>query len=199
MKRLSSLARTRPHQTGIDRPQHDRLFEIDGGYVVVCGLNAGITSAHQLSAQERKRHVTLVIPAPEPCSAALEGFAAKAADICTRIVIYEPDLAGPRTPGELANLLARAVRSSARTECGVVLDASRALRHCIDGMAAGDIIVYCCDDASNAVGILDEYGAKAVAHVRPARRREPAPAPSTASARAKAASIALRRDFGSRT
>src|SRR5215213_10222851 len=50
MKRLSSLASTRPHETGIDRPQRDRLFEIDGGYVIVCGLNAGITSAHQLSA-----------------------------------------------------------------------------------------------------------------------------------------------------
>jgi hypothetical protein len=87
--------------------------------------------------------------------------------VCTRVVIYEP------ATGGRAALLARTVRSSARTECAVVLDSTRALRHCIDGMAPGDIIVYCCDVPDNALEILDDYGARSVEQIRPQPESEP--------------------------
>jgi len=195
MKPLSTRGvRPRLHENCIQAPQRQQVFEVDGGYVVVCGLSAGPAAAERLSSEFRRRHITLVVRAPEGC--ALDAFAATAADACTRMVIYEPELPDADKRGERAALLARAVRSSARTECGVILDGSRALRHCIDGMAAGDIIVYCCDDPANAVAILDEYGANAVTDVGSRRRRTRAAAGSMLPAPVNIAVIPLRSGFG---
>ncbi|MGZ5231921.1 MAG: hypothetical protein ACXWC3_18020, partial [Burkholderiales bacterium] len=146
------------------RPQ--RFFEVDGGYVVLCAAADGLTIAQRLSKASQGRHLTLAVPVPDEVSAAqLDEIAAQAAHACTRIVIYESEVPGRHRPGPASALLARAIRSSARIECGVVLDGSRALRHCIDGMAAGDIIVYCCDEPQDAVEILQEYGARPIVRI----------------------------------
>jgi hypothetical protein len=188
----------RPHEICTLPRARQRLFEIDNGYVVVCGLSAGFAAAEGLSAE--RRHVTLVLPAPDGLSeAGLDAFALAAAAACARIVIYEGKGAGRGRQAECAARVARAVRSSARTECRVIFDDTRALRHCIDGMSTGDIIVFCCDDPANAMGILDEYGAKAVADVESRRRREPAAAGSTPSSLVKPASIPLPSRLGSGT
>jgi hypothetical protein len=195
MKPLSSRdVGRRLHENCIQAAERQRVFEIDGGYVVVCGLTAGLAAAEHLSSESRRRHITLVLPTPEGCP--LDAIAATAADACMRMVIYEPELPGAGTRGERAALLARAVRSSARTECGVILDDSRALRHCIDGIAAGDIIVYCCDDPANALAILDEYGANAITDVGPRRRTMRAAAGSMVPASISTAAIPLRSRFG---
>jgi hypothetical protein len=193
--RLSSSRYSCRHGICILPRVRQRLFQVDNGYVVVCGLSAGVAAAEGLSAE--RRHVTLVLPAPDGLSdVALDAFALEAAAGCARIVIYEGKMFGRGKQAECGARVARAVRSSARTECRVLLDDTRALRHCIDGMAAGDIIVYCCDDPANAIDILDEYGAKAVADVESRRRREPVAAGSGPSGLVKPPSIPLPPRFG---
>jgi hypothetical protein len=166
--------RLHPDTTDISRPTRQRFFEVDGGYVVLCGASDGLATAQRLSKVLRDPHLTLALPAPdEACAAALDEVAAQAAHACTRIVIYESERPGRDHRGAKAALLARAVRSSARIECGIVLDDSRALRHCIDGMAAGDIIVYCCDEPQDAREILEEYGAIPIVELSACANSEP--------------------------
>jgi hypothetical protein len=171
---FNRCARLHPGTTDISRPRRQRFFEVDGGYVVLCGASDGLATAQRLSKVLRDPHLTLALPAPdEACAAALDEVAAQAAHACTRIVIYESERPGRDHRGAKAALLARAVRSSARIECGIVLDDSRALRHCIDGMAAGDIIVYCCDKPQGAREILEEYGAIPIVQISARPNSEP--------------------------
>jgi hypothetical protein len=162
-------------------PKPRRIFEVDGGYVVPCGAASGQTVARRLAVEWPGVHITLVLQAPKLAGdALLEDLASRAAHACSRIVIYEPKASGRGKLGERAGLFARAVRSCTRVDCGVILDSSRALRHCIEGMATGAIVVYCCDLRVNAVQILEEYGAAPVAQITRARRTEPCVAPAAA-------------------
>jgi hypothetical protein len=185
-------ARLHPHTTDISRPRRQRFFEIDGGYVVLCGARDGLATAQRLSKALRGPHLTLALRAPDKaCDAALDEMAAQAGHACTRIVIYESELPVGDHPGAKAALLARAIRSSARIECGIVLDGSRALRHCIDGMAAGDIIVYCCDEPQDAREILKEYGAIPIVQLSACPDSEPR-SDIVSNPSSRAASVAAR-------
>jgi hypothetical protein len=170
----SRCARLYPCTTDIRRARRQRFFEVDGGYVVLCGARGGLATAQRLSKALQGRHLTLAVAVPdEACASQLDEIAAQAAHACTRILIYESEVPGRHRPGPASAFLARAIRSSARIECGVVLDGSRALRHCIDGMAAGDIVVYCCDKLQDAVEILEEYGARAIVRIGARPNSEP--------------------------
>jgi len=78
-----------------------------------------------------------------------------------RILLCEPDDAvlPPRT-GALEYRL-----NGVNRKCQMIAGGSRALRHCIDAMSEGDIVVYCADDLGEAVGILADYGAAPAARI----------------------------------
>jgi hypothetical protein len=94
----------------------------------------------------------------------------RAAQAFDRVVVCDAEAAGASGTSEAAGRLARAVRRAGRTECQFVSDPQRALRHCIDGLVVGEVIVYCCDDASSAARILADYGAAPVRDSQPLAR-----------------------------
>jgi tRNA(Ile2) C34 agmatinyltransferase TiaS len=155
-------SRARPSDTAVEC-QH--LFSVDGGHVVISGRHEGIAEAERLSKMRRGRRLTLVLPVPDTGDVTdLQITAARAARACTRLLIYESAASTENKRTGRAEFLARLVRGAARVECGVV-DGTRALRHCIDNIAPGDIIVYCCDVPTRALSTLEEYGAQSVPQI----------------------------------
>jgi hypothetical protein len=182
MKNTGSHARTAPtvhRRRSVPIGTRDRvrnearrvnLFRVDGGYVVLAhGRGGGAEALGELAHRWPNYHLTLAIEAPrERAGWRIEELARQVAQDFDRIVIYEPEKLRGREPAEAAGLLQRTTRAAGAADCQVILDARRALRHCIDGMVEGDILVYC-SDGTHALEILEEYGAKAVARIPPLR------------------------------
>src|SRR5689334_16554864 len=147
----------------------ERIYALDGGHVVVVDTAAAPACVRRLAELLPERHITLVVSAERSTDAADVGLAAAA---CARLVIYESSPSCDAKPGEQAAFLARFARSTARTECGIILDGSRALRHCVDGMRHGHVIVYGCHEPQRAAEILREYGAHAVSRIVGPRRAQ---------------------------
>jgi hypothetical protein len=59
---------------------------------------------------------------------------------------------------------------SGRVECHRIADPCRALRHCIDAMLSGDVVIYRCANHRCALEILAEHGATPVNGLPKARR-----------------------------
>jgi hypothetical protein len=157
-----------------------RVFEIDGGYVVLTGARSGAGSAAMCRPPHRSRHLTVVARAPG-AGRPLAGRVRPIAELDpARVLIYAAE--DSVAAAEAAALFARALRGACRAECCVILDSLRALRHCIDCIAPGDAVLYCCDHPMEAARILHEYGATEVAEMAPPGRRAPFPAHGHASA-----------------
>jgi hypothetical protein len=136
-----------------------RLFGLDGGYVLLDGPVAGAPAFSKIAAQWPDYHVTVIAGVPEGASEWDIAELGRAAQACDRVVICETGAAAATGRTETAARFARAVRSAGRTECHVIADAHRALRHCVDAMIPGEVIAYCCGDIDTAGRILAEYGA----------------------------------------
>ena len=158
------MTRNRSRLVGSTRAQHTlsrttppRLYRLDGGHVVLA-RDTGSRSAQglqALAAEWRDCHVTAITGVPVAAAESELAELALAAQAFDRVVICASSETG-------AARFSRAVRAAGRTECHVVADAQRALRHCIDAMIPGDAIVYCCEDIDSAARILAEHGASPV-------------------------------------
>ena len=152
---------TPAHGTSKPRTATPGLFRLDDGYVLLDAA-AAARGADALGAIARdwgEYHVIAITGAPR--GATVEDYAdlGSAAQAFDRIVICESCDAGCAQGSDAAATFARAVRGAGRTECHVVADAHRALRHCIESMVPGDVVAYCCGDVETAARILAEYGA----------------------------------------
>lgn len=151
------------------------LFRLDGGYIVLddAAARRGVEGLSAIASGWREYHLIAITGAPAGATA--EDFAelGRAAQAFDRIVICESCDAGCATGPGPAGALARAVRAAGRTECCVVGDPHRALRHCIENMVPGDAVVYCCGDLETAERILAEYGAVRVDKAARARTAVP--------------------------
>jgi hypothetical protein len=147
------------------QPARRRVFEIDGGYVVLMGKRLDVDPADARRDPYRGRYLTIVVVAPAAGHALAGSVRSVAALDPARVLVYEAE-DRVRT-GEAATLFGRALRSACRAECRVILESLRALRHCIDGIAPGDVVLYCCDRPAEAARILHEYGATEVAEPGP--------------------------------
>ena len=159
--RTRPAASPRARQTSNVRIANHHLFRLDGGYIVLHGAAArrGGEGLSAIADDWREYHLIAITGAPAGASADELAELGRAAQAYDRIVICESCDAGCAAgPGPAARF-ARAVRSAGRTECHVVGDPHRALRHCVESIVPGDAIVYCCGDVQTAVRILAEYGA----------------------------------------
>jgi hypothetical protein len=163
-----------------------RVFRLDGGYVILDGPVAGAPAFSKIAAQWPDYHVTAIAGVPDAAGEWEIAELGRAAQAFDRVLICESGAAASMGRTEAAARFARAVRSTGRTECLVVADAHRALRHCVDGMVPGEVIAYCCGDVETAARILAEYGALPV--------RDGVPAMRTAAA---GTHVALNRTTGS--
>jgi hypothetical protein len=138
-----------------------QVFTLDGACIVLDSpaSHGGVPPLAALAEQWHEYHSTVVIAVANDVSEWTITELGRAAQAFDRIVVCEAAASGSST--EAAGRLARAVRRAGRTECHVVSDPQRALRHCIDALAPGAVIVYCCDDVS-AARILADYGATPV-------------------------------------
>jgi hypothetical protein len=143
------------------------LFRLDGGYIVVDGAAAsrGADSFRAVAAQWSGYHVLAITGVPEGATEWTLAEFGRAAQAFDRVVVCESSHAASAGCTGTAARFARAVRAAGRTECHVVADAHRALRHCIEGMIPGQVIAYCCEDVDTAARILAEYGALPVSDV----------------------------------
>jgi hypothetical protein len=145
-----------------------RIFSLDGGHVVLLPTprDGALTAAEHLARQWTDRYVTVVVSVPRNAPERVAIEIARAARAFGRVILCEEG-------GPDGSVSARRLEDAARrVECQYMADPRRALRHCIDGMLAGDVIVYCCDALESALEILDEYGAEHVAQVSETRRAE---------------------------
>ena len=162
--------RTRPavgprvHRTLQFRPTPARLFRLDGGYIVLDGAPARRSAEALRAIADDWRDYHVIAITGTPAGASADDFAelGRAAQVFDRIVICESCDAACAAGSGAAAMFARAVRSAGRTECHVVADPHRALRHCIESMAPGDVVAWCCGDIETAARILAEYGAEQV-------------------------------------
>jgi hypothetical protein len=179
---MRNLTEHTPHFAGSPRRASQaarsprRLFRLDGGYVVLDpsathgGASALASRAAQWSTQWSKYHVTAVIAVANDVSEWTIAELARAAQAFDRVVVCEAEAQVADASSEAAARLARAVRRAGRTECQFVSDPQRALRHCIDALVPGEVIVYCCDDVGSAARILADYGATLVRDAQPVAR-----------------------------
>src|SRR5690242_10282413 len=124
----------KPTETNRLHSHTQRIYALDGGHVVLIDRAAAPECVRRLSQLLPNRHITLVVCAESGMDGAAVGLAAAA---CARLVIYESSASCDAKPGEQAAFLARLARSTARTECGIIPDGSRALRHCVDRIRQG--------------------------------------------------------------
>ena len=144
-----------------------RLFRLDGGYIVLDEAAAarGRAAFEAIAALWPDCHVTAITGAPPAADESMLAELGRAAQAFDRVVICASCHAAQGGNSAAAARLARAVRRAGRTECHVVADAHRALRHCIDAMVPGEVVAYCCEDVETAARILAEYGAEPVGNV----------------------------------
>jgi cyanophycin synthetase len=149
-------------------PGRNNLYRVRGGYVLLdYGHNAhGLQALGRLVGQWKGYALTGVLEAPgDRADWVIEELGREAAAVFDRIVIYEPgDLRG-RAAGEVPALLESAARSAGQDNCRVIPDAAAALRECLENMDEREIIVFCYDDLSSALEVLEQHGAEPVTNV----------------------------------
>jgi hypothetical protein len=169
-----------PARTSRSTPDAACVFELDGGYVFLDPAGAG-PGTELLSLDRshwRSDYVTLVVDAgPEALERGVLSHAdtARAFD---RVLICD---GGDRRNAEAAAALERAVRRWGRVECRRIADPCRALRHCIDAMLSGDVVIYRCANQRCALEFLEEHGATPIDGVPGGRRNTRAGAVAHAS------------------
>jgi cyanophycin synthetase len=150
-----------------DNPGRTNIFRLPaGGHVVLdYGHNPqAFAAVCQTAARWRGLHVTGIVGVPGDRSDALVEQAARiAARGFSRLLVKEDkDLRG-RRPGEVADLIRRAVNEEAPwRECAVVLDEEEALRRELSRLGAGDVVVMFYDKFEPLRRILREFGAEPV-------------------------------------
>src|SRR3954470_755395 len=108
-----------------------RLFRLDDGYIVLdeAAAHRGADAFAAIAAEWGDYHVIAIATPPDGATERKLDELARAAQSFDRIVIcHSFHTAGS---ADAAARFAHAVRGAGRTECHVVADAHRALRHCV--------------------------------------------------------------------
>jgi cyanophycin synthetase len=157
-------------RSATDNPGRSNLYRIaSGGYVMLdYGHNPeAFASVCRTAARWRGRRVTGIVGVPGDRSNYLVERAGRvAARGFQRIVVKEDkDLRG-RRPGEVAELLCRAIREETPDrDCHIVLCEADALRGELERLGAGDVVVMFYDKLEPLLEVLGEFGALPVAEI----------------------------------
>ena len=120
------------------------------------------------------RQVTGIISVPGDRDDAIIDRAARvAAKGFNKVIVREDrDLRG-RRPGDVANILSRAIReTSPATECEVILDETEALRQAVGRMVKNEVIVVFYEKLQPIQNALQELAAQPVVALPPAVKDE---------------------------
>src|SRR5215210_7116109 len=128
----------------------------------------------RMASNWKDRRVTGVIGVPgDRDDSVIDRAARVAAKGFNRVIVREDhDLRG-RNPGDVANILCRAIReTSPGTECEVVFDEVEALRRAVSEMVKGEVIVHFYEKLQSVQTALQEMAARLVAGIPPAPVRQ---------------------------
>jgi cyanophycin synthetase len=150
-----------------DNPGRTNVFRVpSGGHVVLdYGHNPeAFAAVCQTASRWRGLRVTGIVGVPGDRSDALvEQSARVAARGFERIVIKEDADPRGRRPGEVAEMMRRAVGDETPwRECSVVLCEEEALRRELRRLSAGDVVVMFYDKMEPLLRVLEEFGAEPV-------------------------------------
>lgn len=153
--------------SSVNNPGRANLYRLNGGHVIVdYGHNSDAFEAIcRMASTWTDRRVTGVIGVPGDRDDAIIDRAARvAAKGFNRVIVREDhDLRG-RKPGDVANILCRAIReASPELECEVVLDEIEALRRAANEMVKGEVIVHFYEKLQPIQTALQEMAAEPVA------------------------------------
>jgi cyanophycin synthetase len=154
-----------------NNPGRANLYRLNGGHVMVdYGHNSDAFEAIcRMASHWKDRRVTGVIGVPGDRDDRIIDRAARvAAQGFNRVIVREDrDLRG-RKPGDVANILCRAIReTSPGMECEVVLDEIEALRRAANEMVKGEVIVHFYEKLELIQTALQEMAAEPVASLPP--------------------------------
>jgi cyanophycin synthetase len=162
---IAAAART--FHSASDNPGRMNIFRAaSGGYVMLdYGHNPEAFAAIcQTASRWRGRRVTGIVGVPgDRADALIEQAGRIAARGFERLVVKEDkDLRG-RRPGEVAEMLRRAINDETPwRECRVILDEEEALRHELRRLGPGDVAVLFYDKLEPLRRVLEEFGAEPV-------------------------------------
>lgn len=139
------------------------LYDVRGsGFIIDYGHNAHAigTIARMLRRWPvERRTAVLGLPGDRSDEVLIAAAQAAAAGFDRIVVREDKDLLG-RAPGELADILCRALHNTdPKVEVEVVLDELEAVRKVLAGCEAGDLIVAFCDQTGEVVHLLNSAGA----------------------------------------
>jgi len=154
-----------------NNPGRANLYRLNGGHVMVdYGHNTDAFDAIcRMASNWNRRRVTGIIGVPgDRDDAVIDRAARVAAKGFNRVIVREDrDLRG-RNPGDVANILCRAIReTSPGTECEVVLDEVEALRRAVSEMVKGEVIVHFYEKLQSVQTALQEMAAQPVVSLPP--------------------------------
>ena len=159
-----------------NNPGRANLYRLNGGHVMVdYGHNSDAFEAIcRMASNWKDRRVTGVIGLPGDRADDIIDHAARvAAKGFDRVIVREDhDLRG-RKPGDVANILCRAIQeTSPGMECEVVLDEIEALRLAISQMEKGEVIVHFYEKLQPVQRALQEMAAQPAIALPPMPVRE---------------------------
>ncbi len=159
-----------------NNPGRANVYRLNGGHVMVdYGHNSDAFDAIcRMAAKWHDRKVTGVIGVPgDRDDAVIDRAARVAAQGFNRVIVREDhDLRG-RKPGDVANILCRAIReTSPGMNCEVVLDEIEALRRAVSEMEKGEVIVHFYEKLQPVQTALQEMKAQPVAALPPVPPRK---------------------------
>ena len=159
-----------------NNPGRANLYRLNGGHVMVdYGHNTDAFHAIcRMTSTWNDRPVTGIITIPgDRDDAIIDRAARAAAEGFNRVIVREDhDLRG-RKPGDVANIVCRAIREvRPAMECEVVLDEIEALRRAVSQMRKGEVIVCFYEKLKPVQQALEELSAQPVAALPPALARE---------------------------
>ena len=164
-----------------NNPGRANLYRLNGGHVMVdYGHNTEAFDAIcRMASNWKDRRVTGIIAIPgDRADAIIDRAARVAAKGFNKVIVREDqDLRG-RQPGEVADILCRAIRDvSPAIECEVILDEVEALRQAVERMVKGEVIVHFYEKLQPVQNALQELSAQPVVTLPPApvMRRPPRP------------------------
>jgi cyanophycin synthetase len=165
-----------------NNPGRANLYQLNGGHVMLdYGHNSQAFDAIcRLASNWNDRPVTGIISVPGDRDDSIIDRAARvAAKGFDKVIVREDhDLRG-RNPGDVANILCRAIReTSPETECEVILDETEALRQAVSRMVKNEVIVLFYEKLQPVQKALQDLAAQPVVSLPP-----PAPAPVRRMAR----------------
>jgi cyanophycin synthetase len=154
-----------------NNPGRANLYRLNGGHVMVdYGHNTGAFDAIcRMTSAWNDRQVTGIISVPgDRDDSIIDRAARAAAKGFDRVIVREDrDLRG-RKPGDVANILFRAIREeSPATECEVILDETEALRRAVSRMVKNEVIVVFYEKLQPIQTALQELAAQPVVALPP--------------------------------